>query len=223
MNDFKKKILEFYELRRGNEDLTESNKRQQEMLAQLQKSNHIELIEVLNRDVQQLILEYNEYPSQIKRRGLIRAIFAYIEGNVFKIKEEVLIEESHKRQPTLDIEEMVLLKEASPYINNKGKVKSTVKYSELSANIRFTLNCYAKSAQINHTLDLNGQEWECLIESIRVRNRITHPKSALELEISENELVKAFISYLYFKKVIVDFFEVKTLKLKGTTPGQIIF
>ena len=223
MNDFEKKIIEFYKLRRGNEDLIESNKRYQQMLAQLQKSNHTELIEVLNRDVQQLILEYNESPSQIKRRGLIRAIFAYIEGNIFKIKEEIVIKECHKRKPILDIEEIILLKEKSLYIDNKGKVKSSAKYSELSANIRFTLNCYAKSMQINHVLNLNRLEWKCIIESIAVRNRITHPKNASELEVSENELVKAFISYMYFKKVIIDLFEKKTLKLKGTIPGQIAF
>lgn len=219
MNDFEKKILKFYELRRGNEDLAESNKRHKQMVAQLQKSNHTELIEVLNHDVQQLILEYNESPSQIKRRGLIRAIFAYIEGNIFKIKEEIVIEESHKQDPTLEIEEIILLKEKTPYINDRGKVKSTAKYNELSANIKFTLNCYAKSAQINHSLDLNGLEWKCIIESIAVRNRITHPKNASELEISEDELVKAFISYMYFKKVIIDLFEKKTSKLKGTIPG----
>ena len=101
MNDFETIISKFYELKRGNEDLIESNKRQQQMLAQLQESDHIELIEILHRDIKKLGLEYNESPSQTKRRGLFRAIFAYIEGSIFITKEELVIEESHKRKPNL--------------------------------------------------------------------------------------------------------------------------
>ena len=224
MDTIEKKINELLELKRENEDVTESNKRHQQMLTQLHESNHIEFIEVLKRDVQELISEHNESPNQTKRRGLIRAIFAYIEGNLFRIKEEIIIAESHKRNPILDAEEIILLKEKSPEIN-RGKVKSRVKYVNLPENIKFTLNCYVKSAQINCELDLQCPEWRCLIESITVRNRITHPKNASELEISGNEIEKAYISYLYFNKVIVDLGEKKNneLELKMKNPGQILF
>lgn len=223
MNYFEKKLIEFYELRRGNEDLIKSNKRQQEMLEQLKISNHPELIEILNQDVQQLILDYNKSQTQLNRRGLIRAIFAFIEGNIFKIKEEIVIEETHKRKPALSTEELILLKEKTPYINDKGKVKSSPKYSELSANIRFAFDCYAKSAGINNDFDPNRTEWKCLIESISVRNRIMHPKNSTDLNISENEIVKAVISYIYFKKMVTNLSELKISNLKEIGPGQVRF
>ena len=54
---------------------------------------------------------------------------------------------------------------------------------------------YAKSFGSEFKLNLSGQGWQSLCKSVKVRDRLMHPKELSDLEVSDEEI-------LYTKKAI---------------------
>ncbi|WDP88711.1 MAG: hypothetical protein HUN04_02745 [Desulfobacter sp.] len=215
-------FIKYYNLRQKIDSLQESNIRQQKVLATLEQKNHKEFIDILSHDVEEIRRDYNKCPTQGKRRNFIRAVFVFIEGIIFIIKDEILTNEKLKREKVFTPEEIMLLKEESPSVS-RGKARKSTKYLKLAENIRFTIKCFSKANHITNVPNLGGQEWEYLIDSINIRHRVTHPKKASDLEISENDLAKVVIGHFYFKKITTDLFEEKAINLKKLVRGETLY
>lgn len=113
-NLIEENLLEFYELRKGNEDLEESNRRHKLMSEELAAKKQEILFSTLHDDVIHSLIELKKTDTQFMRRTYIRALFAFIEGCTYMIKQEVFIHQKYKREPNLTPEEMILLKEETP-------------------------------------------------------------------------------------------------------------
>lgn len=215
-------INKYYNIRQKNDSLQESNIRQQKLLETLGQKDHKALIDILNQDVEEAIGDYNQSPTQGKRRNFIRAVFVYIEGILFIIKDEILTEEELRRKKLFTPEEILSLKEESPLVS-RGKAGKRTQYLKLVENIKFTINYFNKANNTSTLPNFGGREWKCLLDSINIRHRVTHPKKASDLEISENDLFKALIGHVYFKNIISDLFKEKTMKLKQLARGEALY
>lgn len=222
-NLIEEKLLEFYELRKENEDLEESNRRHKLMSEELATKKKESLFGTLHDDVIHSLMELKKTNTQFMRRTHIRALFAFIEGCVYMIKQEVFIHQKYKRQPNLTPEEMILLKEETPYLERNGKVKKMPKYVDLLSNVRFTIECYKKTSNLNHELDVSGKSWKSFHNSLKVRDRITHPKNSSDMEISDNELKESFLAFSWFRQIVLDLFKLKVEKLKEQRLGVSVF
>ena len=222
-NLIEEKLLEFYELRKSNEDLEESNRRHKLIAEELAAKNQESLFGTLHDDVIHSLMELNKTDTQFMRRTHIRALFAFIEGCIYMIKQEAFIHQKHKKESNFTPEEMILLKEETPYLERSGKVKKIPKYVDLLSNIRFTIECYKKTSNLNYELDVHGKSWQSFHNSLKVRDRITHPKNSSDMEICDNELKESFLAFSCFKQIVLDLFKLKVEKLNEQRPGVSTF
>jgi hypothetical protein len=72
----------------------------------------------------------------------------------------------------------------------------------LVSNIRFAFKLFKKNYGDSSNLDVGGEGWQFFLRSIKVRDRLTHPKQASDLSVSDVELVEAIESWNWFRSNI---------------------
>jgi hypothetical protein len=146
-----------------------------------------ELREILTNDVAEHWLRLKRDDSEANRRAYVRAAFALIEGFVAIMKQHALAELKTGRV-TLTPGELVLLLEKSYSASDAGEVTERGAFIPTPQNIKFAFAVFAKSHQASRAPDYTDHRWGSLVKAIRVRNRITHPRSASDMEVSPEEV-----------------------------------
>lgn len=163
--------------------------------------------------------------SQVDRRILVRSIFSYIEAVTFATKALVL---SDPHSSKLAEGERMLASEINYELKSTGDVSIRPAKISLASNIRFTFKIFSKVFGSWTPLDTRGHEWECVQRSIKVRDRITHPKRATDLFITDAEVDEAHRAIIWFYKSCIraslEFFAAQhdTAKKLEATLEQII-
>jgi hypothetical protein len=127
--------------------------------------------------------------EQFRRRTLIRTLFAVIEGTIFALKH-LLLEEHRVGILDLSPAEYAVLAEESYRVDQRGKLRGSVRYPSLKGNIKFTFSMYAlaRGASSEFTKPLaEDSRWQSFCNAIDIRNRLMHPKSADDLIVSDLE------------------------------------
>lgn len=137
-------------------------------------------------------------------RQLIRVIFAFIEAVTFSAKvwaANHCIEHDRditdgERYFSVDIEHM---------LTDKGEVIERSAHIRLADNIRFAFALQEKALGVPNLFAPSSEWWSCLKTSIKVRDRLTHPKFAEDVDVSGDEIVTALKAYEGFKKQLVEY------------------
>lgn len=132
----------------------------------LQRSCAFEQVLIDDLTEAKRFLEANNTP--FARRTYCRTLMAFFEGIVSDLKSDVLSFDSH----VLGTDEINLLKRRS------GALESAFHSFDLYTNVAGTIS----------PLEKDSNEWRVLKRAIEIRNRITHPTSQLDLDISNLEL-----------------------------------
>ncbi len=120
------------------------------------------------------------------KRSLFRALFAFIEGIVYQIKQVVL---AHRgADVTLTSAERVFLNEEDYDLNEKGHPHFRKRNISLVKNLKFAFTQWAEIRSSGFKLEVDGEGWESFIKAIRIRDRLMHPKSLNDLHITDKEL-----------------------------------
>lgn len=91
---------------------------------------------------------------------------------------------------SMDLDELSLLRDERREIGGDGTTRLRTTFLDFKTNIRFTISSFCRVFQLEVPLDLYQEAgWSKLIEGERIRNRITHPKTVLSIDISEEELL----------------------------------
>jgi hypothetical protein len=145
------------------------------------------LATVLRQDYQLLLNESVANPNdQLGRRTLIRTEFAVIEGAVSSHKQMV-IDYCKRNGLELSQAEYALLHEESYELDDNGKPRIAEKFLKLPANLKFAFSMYAsKIGGIEFALDPSG--WQNFLAAIKIRNRLIHPKSVSDLEVTDADM-----------------------------------
>jgi hypothetical protein len=123
---------------------------------------------------------------------LVRAVFAYIEAVTFSVKASSAwrcLEEKIDISP----QERYFSVDTEYEINNHGKVVETTAKIPLSRNIRFAIALNRKAHKRSEPFDASVEWWSCMMESIRVRDRLTHPRWPTDLDVSGDEILKLLL------------------------------
>ncbi|MDD4964963.1 MAG: hypothetical protein PHI11_13710 [Gallionella sp.] len=122
-------------------------------------------------------------------RQLVRASFAYIEALTFSVKVSSAwrcMEEEIDITP----QERYFATDMEYEINERGDVVETKAKISLARNIRFALALNRKAHKVSEPFDPSVEWWSCMKETIRIRDRLTHPRWPTDLDISGEEIVK---------------------------------
>lgn len=121
-------------------------------------------------------------------RQLIRSAFAYIEGATYILKIEASF---NCEENGIDIlpQQFHFIFEADFGLNEKGEIVQRPAKISLAKNIRFAFSIFAEANGIESSFDPSVEWWSLLQNSIRVRDRLMHPRTPSDLDVTPKETI----------------------------------
>ena len=139
--------------------------------------------EILFDDVMSSVARFASKNDGFSRRSYVRTVFAAIEGSLFGLKRVVLhIHNIH----VLDLKSDDLGKLMEGTIDGSGTMKK--RFLPFADSVRFAFKTFAKVHQVPCLADFNSKGWNALLKAADVRNRLMHPKSSRDLDVSDDDL-----------------------------------
>jgi len=98
-------------------------------------------------------------------------------------------------QNVINPEEAVLLCDDVPYVNSSGGIKLKSNNLSFITNFKFTFKMIEKVFKIDCNIDYSKtKEWNQLLNTVKIRNTLTHPKPNSILDISDENLKDCALS-----------------------------
>ena len=138
---------------------------------------------------------------ELDARQLIRAAFAYIEGATFVLKIEASFNAEENGIELLPQQSHFIF-EADFDLSDKGEILEKAAKIPLSKNVRFAFNVFAEANQIGFAFDPSVEWWSSFRESVRVRDRLTHPRMPSDLDVSPREVIAMIKAKTGFDEVL---------------------
>ena len=130
------------------------------------------------------------------RRALIRTAFAAIEGILWQLKTGLADRATITPRMFTAGEESLLFEETYE-VDDDGEIRILQRFIPLLRNIRVTVRILQR-VRPGYTPDFSNHGWAAFRKSLAVRNRLTHPKSYNDLQVSDDELTNALAAFHWF-------------------------
>lgn len=141
-------------------------------------------VSILLGDVGSAMRRYDASQSQQHRRELIRSAFAAIEGYAWLYRKHVV--EAAKLLNELPLDEEIALSELNYQVSETGKIVTQPRFMSTLALVRLTTRIATRmSPELEFPFDT--RDWQLLRGASAIRNRIAHPKSKDDLELSAQD------------------------------------
>jgi hypothetical protein len=160
--------------------------------------------------------------SQFARRAYIRSFFAYMEGTVWLLKQLIFqtVFQSKSIGYFLEKEKMsladfALLSDKSFDLKDNGEACEQQKFLPFLKNLQFAVKIMERFTETPIDLKTDSVTWSHFIQTIKIRNRITHPKIAAEIDITDKEIKHAIEVCTWFNSIVkccVEAFHIRFLK-----------
>ncbi|MDP1862350.1 MAG: hypothetical protein Q8K52_00410 [Thiobacillus sp.] len=142
--------------------------------------------DILNRDVD-AATSYGQFEkTPYAQRALVRAHFALIEGLSYSLRQVTLA--SLHGTEFLTEAEVALLREERYSIDEKGHPKAIQQFLKFPDSLLFSIRCYIKNHVATFDPDTQHPGWSAMRRAVKVRDRVTHPKTAESLDLSNEDL-----------------------------------
>lgn len=151
-------------------------------------------------DAQSSLEEAFQTKSPRHKRNAVRAVFAFIDGCHNFVRGHVESQASAYKH-LYAISDLAVLREESPYVDERGNVKTRQLKVPLITSIKALVKLLEKNDVAKHEVDLTHSGFFALARAIEIRNRVVHPKNAEELDLSNEDMqlvAQAFNWYLAF-------------------------
>ncbi len=129
-----------------------------------------------------------QHPTPFVRRQYIRTVVAKVEGFTAMLKR---LAATSPGANSISPSEHLLLLEQTPVLNDKGRPELLKQFPRLEVNLRFAVRTYARVYGVDYDLPVSDHEWDHLCRTIKTRNRLMHPKSQSDLDVTDDELADA--------------------------------
>lgn len=124
-------------------------------------------------------------PGQGAKRDFVRTSFAAIEGAVWSFREQIRALATSTEE--LSDAERTVLSEIAYSVDKTGRLSPQAKFLTLPAAIRLCARIGQRIAPAAN-MDFAGAGWQNFTLAIDIRNRITHPKSLDDLNLTDRDL-----------------------------------
>lgn len=156
-----------------------------------------ELFDVLASDVRYLRELHARGDGPKLRRHYVRASMATLEGVTYAFKQMALA--AHNDGMTMFTEkEIEKLTEQKLQLNEQGVLVPRPHFSSILPNIKFAFKALARSHGLPFKLPTGEAGWQEVSRAVSIRNRITHPKLAVELSIDDEEFHSVEVGQRWF-------------------------
>lgn len=147
------------------------------------------------------------------RRELVRAAFAAIEGLHWQLKRDVL---AHGLS-NLSAHEYAAMVEETYSVDDRGNVNTFPRFLPLTTAIRLVVNV-VRRYRPDYSLDFNHVGWANLKAAVDIRNRLVHPKTVEDLNVSDDELKKAMSAFAWILALVIEVLRETHVAAKGHYP-----
>lgn len=147
--------------------------------------NDDSFLKTLIQDIGAALSRNEAADNQASRRDTIRTAFAVIEGLVWIFREEIVA--TAEQTYGLDDDEKSVLQERQLSVSNVGKISAQARFLPLTTTIRLVARIASRINGIEH-FDFGGADWDNFRQAISIRHRVTHPKSANDLHVSNADV-----------------------------------
>ncbi len=132
-------------------------------------------------------LDYLRDLDQYSRRQFVRSAFAFMEGLTYSMKQHAL---GFCADGLYEFStgELSLLQEQAWELDDNGAVKGRSANLSFARNIRFSFAALGRSIGDSFSPSYGDSGWEALQKAAKVRNRLMHPKSASDLDVSNDDI-----------------------------------
>ena len=132
--------------------------------------------------------------SPYAQRTLLRTHFALIEGVSYLLRQ-IAIATAEVFSPA----ELATLSEKTYTLDKQGNIQERDNYLKALPALLFTLRCYARVHGAIFQLETGSEGWRCMQAYVAIRNRLAHPKKAVDLQLSDAELQECLKAAEWFK------------------------
>lgn len=175
------------------------------------KLNEHAFLQVLVSDAVAAIERNNVQDTPATRRDLVRTAFACIEGMVWVLRQHFI--SSAQELSHLNSDEYRALEEVTYFVGANGMISSQRKFIPVAALVRLCVRITDR-VQPGFSVAFDGPEWPAFLRFIEVRNALTHPKQAADIELSSNDLDTCLLSFFWVLHIAVDCIEAHNRALK---------
>lgn len=179
---------------------TERKRRANEVQKKL-RQGLLQAIAVLDSDInaaRELWLKSPE--SQFTRRVLLRCCCASVEGTLSLLKQ-IAPRCANFFEISLTPSEVKIVTERRTYIEN-GIEKSKPAFLPFRDSVKETFKIFAKVHTISSTTDFSAAGFEELCNTFELRNKLMHPKTVFDLEVSDKALDGGDRGLKWFKEAL---------------------
>jgi hypothetical protein len=150
--------------------------------------------------------------SGIERRLLVRSIFSFVEAFSYSLKTLAL---DSRASFSLGPGERMLAVEETCELSTSGRVETRRAKLHTLGNVRFAFDIAARSEGADFHLDVSHRGWQLLQHSIKVRDRLMHPKVSSDLHVSDEEIRNALFAFIWFESQAVKLLLMIISSLRG--------
>jgi hypothetical protein len=137
-------------------------------------------------------------------RQLVRAFFAYVEGVTFSVKVHT-VDFCQRNGIDTNPQEAFFAAEVDHKIDEKGQVVEQRAQINLTLNLRFAFTLLEKAYGTPPKFDPGVEWWSCLKKSIKVRDRLMHPKFPGDLDVSGDEIIDVLKAKQGFEELLLGY------------------
>jgi len=144
---------------------------------------YADFFDVLVADCREAAEIWGKECTPYSRRAYVKAVFSFIDGNTYRLNQLWL--DCHQAG-VFALTKLQINKLHGYKFGENGR-KLPLKSSILDS-VKLSFSVPSKARGIDNPLNTIGNEWCIFKEAVRIRNRLTHPKSVNDLEVSLDEI-----------------------------------
>jgi hypothetical protein len=107
----------------------------------------------------------------------------------------------------MSVAEYAMLADQSYDLKANGETSIQPKFLRLPDNLRFTIKVVSRLFEMQLELGVGTTAWGNFKKAIEIRNRITHPKNASDIDISDDEIKTCKEVSGWFNGIVAKFIE----------------
>jgi hypothetical protein len=169
-----------------------------------------ETFSILSKDCEAILERIQDDPQPLDYRSYVRSLFALIESILYSQKQLAKHVDTALKATTpvwadvagLSQLELLAIDEKAFQIKDDGSVRAADSFIRFKQNFKLSFVVLAKccGSDFRPTYDKNIG-WDSLLKALSVRDRLMHPKSVKDLEVTPSEFRDAQRASDWFGKV----------------------
>jgi hypothetical protein len=164
-----------------------------------------ETFSLLDADFKEVRLRAGEALLEFDVRATIRTFSALMEGLLYQMRQVAIHSDSDNIFYTP--KELAILNEQTFSLNEKGEVTVKESHERALPMLLFTFKQYPKIHGATFSADTGVHGWDSMKNLIKIRNRIVHPKSKKDLQITQEEWKIINLGIDWFHETVKNMFE----------------